>query len=115
MNPNDLALYAAHDLGALPAYHGTAGVRCRLKSRSILWVGVEWCVTEFGLEKTNGAFPIPASDLWDGENAISWVHRMSALDEVTDISDFAEGLRLARAIAAGRLWRALRPSFAAAG
>jgi hypothetical protein len=116
MDPTDLATYAAQDLGSPPMYHGTAAVRCRLKSRVILWVGVEWCVTEFGLEKNNGEFPIPTSQLWAGENAIGWIHTMAALDEVTDLSDFAEGLRLARGVAAGRLdRRALRPTFAAAG
>jgi hypothetical protein len=116
MDPTDLARYAARDLGSPPMYHGTAAVRCRLKSRVILWVGDEWCVTEFGLEKTNGAFPIRASRLWDGEDTIGWVHAMSAIDEVTVLSDFAEGLRLARGVAAGRLnRRALRPSFAAVG
>jgi hypothetical protein len=115
MDPTDLTLYAAHDLNAPPMYHGTAAVRCRLKG-VVLWCGVEWCVTTFGLEKTNGEFRIPASNLWAAENAIGWVHAMSATDETTDLSDFAEGLRLARGVAAGRLdRRALRPTFAVAG
>ena len=110
-----LTAYARESLDSPPLYHGTAAVRCRLKG-VVLWCGSEWAATTFGLEKTNGAFRIRARDLWFGEDTIGWIAHMSALDEVTDISDFSVALRLARGFAAGRLKRAsLRPSFADAG
>jgi hypothetical protein len=112
-----LTAYAREDLDLPPKYHGTEAVRCRFKSRVVLWRGVEWHVTADGdLEKRNGEFRIRASDLWHGEAGIGWIQAMSALDDQTDLQDFCEGLRLARGIACGKLDRAaLRPNFAAAG
>jgi hypothetical protein len=100
----DLTRYAANRLDEPPMYFGTVAVRRRLKG-AVLWTGSEWAVTTFGLEKTNGAFRIATSQLWDGEAGIGWIQAMSATDETTDLSDFSEGLRLARGLACGRLDR----------
>jgi hypothetical protein len=110
-NPDELAAYAAEDLD-----HGPRVVRnTGTKLSRILWLGVQWASTEFGVERRDGGLRIPRDMLWDDEAGFGWIRCIEAVDDQADLEDFAEALRISRAIVAGRLnARAVRPSFAVA-
>jgi hypothetical protein len=86
-----LIRYAASNLADPPRYDATNYVRCRGERLSrIIWQGLEWAVTEHGVECRDGTYAIAASRLWE-----NWVLHMAEKDWI-DLDDFAEALRIAR-------------------
>jgi hypothetical protein len=86
-----LIAYAATKLAAPPRYHASNAVQCRGEPLSrILWLGLDWAVTVYGIEARDCTYTIAASRL--GEN---WILHMSEKEWV-DLVDFAEALRIAR-------------------
>ena len=61
----------------------------------VLWLGVEWAVTGYGIQARNGQYAIEKDRLWQDEPHWGWVKHMKEKGWV-DMDDFCEALEWAR-------------------
>ncbi|HEY1474031.1 MAG TPA: hypothetical protein VGF53_08110 [Pseudolabrys sp.] len=75
-----------------PRYIAGNRVRCiSERLHPAHWIGRQWAVTSFGIEKRDGTYPIAFARL----DAIDWISHLAGKMWI-DLDDFAEALRIAR-------------------
>lgn len=91
---NERALLTAEP----PAYESTTDVRVTGEplAQPVYWTGHQWAVTSHGIEARDGRYAIAGQRVWEETQGHGWIEHMSEKDW-TDIRDFAEALRIARA------------------
>ena len=79
-------------LGPVPHVH----VRGEALSEPIHWLGKQWAVTSFGLERRDGTYAIAKERLWENEGVHGWYAHMATTKDGIDLPDFAQCLCEAR-------------------
>lgn len=66
-------------------------------SEPVVWIGREWAVTSYGIQRRDGRYSIPASDLWDENDGHGLPHQIAEKGSSwTDFNDFMTALLVAR-------------------
>ncbi len=92
----------AHQIELPPFYRCDDTVRVRglgeKLSQPVYWIGRQWAVTSYGIERRDGNYVIEAARYeCQPEPEYSWVRHMAGKTSV-DLLDFAEALRIGRRI-----------------
>ncbi len=72
-------------------------VRGEALSQPVHWIGRQWAVTSYGVEKRDGTYVIERNRLWEERHGHGWAQHM-AEKEWCDLPDFRTALMVARGI-----------------
>lgn len=95
-SPRKLAQHRmARGLAPIVNADNTVAVRGEALSEPVIWVGRQWAVTAFGIERRDGCYAIEAARLW--EEYPGWTHGSHmAWKGWVDMPDFMTALMVAR-------------------